>query len=143
MTYPNQGDDPGRGSFGQGSYGHTAQGQDSYGHTAQGQDSYPQGTYGQSTYGQSGYGAPAGGVPCPPSNAGWAVAAILFFWPLSFMAMTRASQVYPLWASGNYPQAQAASASAKKLGVISIGIAAVLLVLYFVFIVGMVGLTTY
>ena len=39
--------------------------------------------------------------PAPPSvNAGWAVAALLFFWPLSFSAFAHAFNVYPLWASG-------------------------------------------
>ena len=70
---------------------------------------------------------------------GWAVVSILFFWPLSFVAMTRALQVYPLWASGQYSEAMAASASAKKLGMISLGIIAVIFVLYILFIIIMVA----
>lgn len=107
-----------------------------------------QGGYGgQDRYGvQSSFGATAAypenpsGRPGPPSNIGWAVASILFFWPLSFVAMTRAMDVYPLWAAGRHAEAEAASASAKKLGLISLAIVAVLCVLYIVFIIAMVGL---
>src|SRR5690606_6508143 len=80
---------------------------------------------GQSTYGQTNYSAQSpsyvntgAAQTGPPSNIGWAVASILFFWPLSFIAMTRSMQVYPLWAAGRYAEAEAASASAKKLGII-------------------------
>ncbi|AVZ40420.1 MULTISPECIES: CD225/dispanin family protein [unclassified Dietzia] len=116
--------------------------------------SYGQGpTYGQgaSSYGQHpGYGAqtpggftgsPGAARPGPPSNIGWAVASILFFWPLAFVAMTRASDVYPLWAAGHHAEAEAASASAKKLGLISLGLFALLIVLYFAFIFAMIGLS--
>lgn len=121
MTYPSLDDDSGYGS---------------YGHSSQGQS-----PYGPGMYHQPGYGAPAGGAGCPPSNVGWAVASILFFWPLSFVAMTRALQVYPLWAAGNHEQAQAASSSAKKLGVISLAIMAIFIVLYIIFVATMVGVT--
>lgn len=80
--------------------------------------------------------------PGPPSNVGWAVASILCFWPLSFIAMTRALDVYPLWAAGRHAEAEAASASAKKLGIISLAIVAVFVVLYLVFVVAMVGLAS-
>ena len=70
------------------------------------------------------------------------MASILFFWPLSFVAMTRALDVYPLWAAGRHAEAEAASASAKKLGVISLLIVAVLVVLYFVFMIAVVGLAS-
>lgn len=119
-----------------------------YGHT--GGDAAFGGAYGQTGYTApapayapaGGYGAAAGGHVGPPSNVGWAVASILFFWPLSFVAMTRALQVYPLWAAGRHAEAEAASATAKKLGMISIAIVAVLIVLYFVFIVAVVGLAS-
>ncbi|HJC60094.1 MAG TPA: CD225/dispanin family protein [Candidatus Dietzia intestinigallinarum] len=114
MTYPNQG-------YGQAGYGHT--GYDQTGFSAQ--PSSPSNT----TDPQLG----------PPSNIGWAVASILFFWPLSFVAMTRAMQVYPLWQAGRHSEAEAASATAKKLGVISLVLVAVLIVLYVVFIFSMVA----
>lgn len=137
MTYPPYGDSPGR-----------AQGQDpTPGYTDySAQAGFGQGTYGaQSMFPAQGgqYGGQHGGGsprPGPPSNVGWAVASILFFWPLSFVAMTRALDVYPLWAAGHQAEAEAASASAKKLGMISIAVLAVLAVLYFVGILFMVGL---
>lgn len=110
------------------------------------QPGYP-GRGGYGGYGaQSSFGAqPASpenpsGRPGPPSNVGWAVASILFFWPLAFVAMTRALDVYPLWAAGRHAEAEAASASAKKLGMISLGLMVALVVLYVVFLIVMVGL---
>lgn len=101
------------------------------------------GSGGDHGYGQ-GYGQPVPqaygtGQSCPPSNVGWAVAAIICFWPLSFVAMTRALDVYPLWAQGRHAEAQAASATAKKLGQISLWIVLGLIVLYIAFLVVMVG----
>ncbi|MBB1015995.1 CD225/dispanin family protein, partial [Dietzia schimae] len=92
--------------------------------------------------GAGGYGTTSEARPGPPSNVGWAVASILFFWPLSFVAMTRALDVYPLWAAGRHAEAEAASATAKKLGILSLAIVAVLIVLYFIFIFAMVGLAS-
>lgn len=146
MTYPPQGDDSGTGST-SGYTDYSAQSgygsQSGYGEQA----AYGAGAPGQSMYGQTDYSAQSAAFPNaavaqtgPPSNAGWAVASLLFFWPLSFIAMSRALQVYPLWAAGRHAEAEAASASVKKLGIISIAIVAVLIVLYFVFIFAMVAL---
>lgn len=162
MTYPSQGDNSGQGSssgysaqsgygqspygqdsYGQSSYGQSSPGQDSYGQSAQGQDSYGQGGYGAQAPSYSGFGGSAAnssGYTAPPSNVGWAVAAIVFFWPLSFVAMTRALDVYPLWAAGRHAEAEAASATAKKFGTISLIVFAAMIVLYFVFVFAMVGL---
>lgn len=110
---------------------------------AAGASGYP-GQYGQ--VGQPAPSATATGAGRyqigPPSNVGWAVVAILCFWPLSFVAMTRALQVYPLWAAGRYAEAEAASAMAKKLGIISMAVVVALFVLYIAFIVVMVGLAS-
>lgn len=139
MTYPPQGEGAGADST-PGYTGYTAQG----GYNAQ--SAYGQGSYGQSGYGQtdftaqsSSYANMGAAQTGPPSNVGWAVASILFFWPLSFVAMTRAMQVYPLWAAGRHAEAEAASATAKKLGMISLALVALLIVLYLVFIFVMVG----
>ncbi|MGN0101832.1 CD225/dispanin family protein [Dietzia sp. CH92] len=145
----------GHSGAGQGAYGTGGYGQDAYGQQAYGQGSFGQSSFGQESYDQGGYGAqtPAyaatggfaaapGARPGPPSNVGWAVASILFFWPLSFIAMTRALEVYPLWAAGRHAEAEAASATAKRLGMISLAIVAVLIVLYVVFIFAMVGLAS-
>ncbi|MFC9788383.1 CD225/dispanin family protein [Rhodococcus sp. NPDC127528] len=67
--------------------------------------------------------------PRPPSNAGWAVASLLFFWPLAFAAFTHAFNVFPLWASGEAQAARDASDRVRRLGQISLWIAGVLLLL--------------
>lgn len=157
------GDEARRGSYGQAAYGSSPYGQGAYPQGSYGQGSYGQESYGQGSYGQTdfnaqtpaGYGAQsptfagpsrygdaAGARPGPPSNVGWAVASILFFWPLSFIAMTRALEVYPLWAAGRHAEAEAASATAKRLGMISLAIVAVLVVLYFIFVFALVGLAS-
>ncbi|WP_295647721.1 CD225/dispanin family protein [uncultured Dietzia sp.] len=147
MTYPPQGDNSGQGN-GYTDYssqsGYNAQ--SAYGQGAPGQSGYGQSGYGQSGYAQADYAAQnpsfgnAGAAQIgPPSNVGWAVASILFFWPLSFVAMTRALQVYPLWAAGRHAEAEAASATAKKLGMISLALVALLIVLYVVFLFILVG----
>ena len=73
--------------------------------------------------------APAPPGP-PPHNVGWAVAALLFFWPLAFSAFSHAFNVYPLWASGNYAGAHYASDRARRLGQLSLWIAGGLLLLF-------------
>ncbi|MBP1160142.1 hypothetical protein ABIC28_002382 [Rhodococcus sp. PvR044] len=78
------------------------------------------------------YGPPVpGAVPAPPpSNAGWAVAAVVFFWPLAFAAFNHSSSVYPRWALGDYQGAQYASDRTKQLGQIALWLAIGLGVLY-------------
>lgn len=149
MTYPQHGDSQGS-DPGSGYTEYTAQSpymSPSSGQADPGQSNYTGSTYGQPTFRQDVYAAMASpsGVSTtdpqtgPPSNIGWAVASILFFWPLSFVAMTRAMQVYPLWAAGRHAEAEEASATAKKLGMISLAVVALLIVLYVVFIFIMVG----
>lgn len=67
----------------------------------------------------------------PKQNAGWVVAAIVFFWPLAFAAANHSASVYPLWAQGNYAGAQHASDRARKLGRIALLLAIAFLVLIF------------
>lgn len=86
------------------------------------------------------YGAPAP-LPQsqpPKSNIGWAVAAVVFFWPLAFSAFNHATSVYPLWASGDHAGAQHAAERAKRLGVISLAVWAVLCVLAVIFYVAVI-----
>lgn len=71
-------------------------------------------------------------TPPPPVNAGWAVATLLFFWPLSFSAFSHAFNVYPLWASGNVAGAQYASDRVRRLGQLSLWICGGLVLLFFV-----------
>jgi Interferon-induced transmembrane protein len=79
----------------------------------------------------------------PPHNVGWAVAAVLFFWPLAFSAFTHAFNVYPLWAAGNYAGAQYASDRFRRLGQLSLWIAGGLLlifvILYTIFVIVMIS----
>ncbi|MBM9839640.1 CD225/dispanin family protein [Rhodococcus hoagii] len=87
------------------------------------------------------YGAPAQ-LPQsqpPKSNVGWAVAAVVFFWPLAFAAFNHATSVYPLWASGDHAGAQHAAERAKRLGVISLAVWAVLCVLVVFAYVALIG----
>lgn len=87
------------------------------------------------------YGAPAPlpQAQPPKSNVGWAVAAVVFFWPLAFAAFNHATSVYPLWASGDHAGAQHAAERAKRLGVISLAVWAVLCVLVVIFYVAVIG----
>jgi hypothetical protein len=73
--------------------------------------------------------ATAAGRGRPPSNAGWAVASLLFFWPLSFAAFNHAFSVYPLWADGDVAGATDASDRVRRLGQISLWLFGGLLVL--------------
>nr|WP_231569561.1 CD225/dispanin family protein [Prescottella defluvii] len=78
--------------------------------------------------------APAqyGGVPpLPPSNAGWAVAAILFFWPVAFSAFGHLHDIFPKWSMGDYQGALYASERVKTLGKIALGVGVGLIVLSF------------
>jgi len=74
----------------------------------------------------------------PKSNIGWAVAALIFFWPLAFSAFTHATNVYPLWAAGDHTGAQHAAERAKKLGMVSLiawAVSCVLLVVFYVVVI--------
>ncbi len=73
--------------------------------------------------------------PLPASNAGWAAAALLFFWPLAFAAFNHSSRVYPLWATGDYAGAQHAPDRAKSLGKTSL----LLWVVFFVLMMVLYG----
>ncbi|PTR30349.1 interferon-induced transmembrane protein [Rhodococcus sp. OK519] len=82
------------------------------------------------------YGGPP---PPPPSNAGWAVASIIFFWPLAFAAFNHLHSIFPKWSMGDYQGAQYASERVKTLGKIALGIAAGLVVLYVIFMIILVA----
>ncbi|MEU6582280.1 CD225/dispanin family protein [Nocardia sp. NPDC046763] len=77
----------------------------------------------------------------PPNNIGWAVASLLFFWPLSFSAFTHALNVFPLWTEGDADAARYASHRARYLGILSLWIGGALFVLFAIlYIVGMLVL---
>jgi hypothetical protein len=71
----------------------------------------------------------------PPSHAGWAVAALLFFWPLAFSAFNHLHSIYPRWAMGDVVGAQEASDRVKSLGKIALWIAVGLFALFVIFYV--------
>lgn len=80
----------------------------------------------------------------PPVHAGWAVASLLFFWPLSFSAFSHAFNVYPLWARGDVVGARAASDRVRRLGQLSLWLAGGLLLLLAIgYTVLMVALIAY
>ncbi|MVU81252.1 CD225/dispanin family protein [Nocardia sp. ET3-3] len=66
----------------------------------------------------------------PANNIGWAVASLLFFWPLSFSAFTHALNVFPLWSEGDADGARYASRRARYLGILSLWIGGALFVLF-------------
>lgn len=66
----------------------------------------------------------------PPSNVGWAVASVVFFWPLAFSAFTNALNVTHFWITGQYDRAQESSDRAKLLGKIALLTGLVLLFLF-------------
>ncbi len=72
-----------------------------------------------------------GQPPLPPSNAGWAVASILFFWPLAFAAFNHLHSIFPKWSMGDYQGAQYASERVATLGKIALGIGVAVFVLAF------------
>ena len=66
----------------------------------------------------------------PKANGGWAVTALLFFWPLAFVAFSKALSVPTLLALGRVQEAQEASDSVARPGKIALvcGIAIAVLV---------------
>ncbi|MFD4367987.1 CD225/dispanin family protein [Rhodococcus sp. NPDC058521] len=106
------------------------------------QPAYPHEGYPQQGFPPAPVGSPSA-PPLPPSNAGWAVAAVLFFWPLAFSAFNHVHDVYPKWAMGDYQGAQYASDRAKQLGKIAlwvwVGLMILFVVVYVIFIVAMIA----
>lgn len=78
-------------------------------------------------------------VTCPPSNMGWAAAALIFFWPLAFAAFGHAGNVTTLWLSGDRAGAQHASDQVKRLGKYALIAFAVLFVISIVLYVAVIA----
>ncbi|CCQ15369.1 putative uncharacterized protein [Rhodococcus sp. AW25M09] len=70
----------------------------------------------------------------PASNAGWAVVAVIFFWPLAIPAFNHALKVHPLWLMGDAQGAHYSSNRAGFFGKLSLGVFAVFIALYIAFI---------
>lgn len=98
---------------------------------------YEQSDTQQSYPGVQSYPAPqayAQAPALPSSNAGWAVVAVIFFWPLAIPAFNHALKVHPLWLSGDVQGAQHSSNRAGFFGKLSLGIFVAFMLLYFGFI---------
>ncbi|MBY4129285.1 CD225/dispanin family protein [Rhodococcus fascians] len=70
----------------------------------------------------------------PASNAGWAVVAVIFFWPLAIPAFNHALKVFPLWSMGDVQGAQYSSQRAAFFGKLALIIFGAFMALYLVFI---------
>jgi len=88
---------------------------------------YPPAGYPPSGY-PAGYGQPAGAKPT--GNLGWAIAAVVFFWPLAIAAFISYGKVDELWYRGDWAGAQQASESVKRYGIIALCIGLGFLVLF-------------
>lgn len=118
--------DYGQGQYGQGQYGQQPYGQ--YGPYGQ----QPYGGYQQPGYPPQGYG-PYGGRPMgspPPGHLGWAITAVIFFWPLAIAAFINYSRVESAWFRGDVDASMRASAAVKRYGVIALCIGLAIVVLY-------------
>jgi len=73
------------------------------------------------------YGPPG---PPPPGNLGWAVTAVIFFWPLAIAAFINYARVESRWYRGDAVGAQHASDAVKRYGVIALGVGLAIIVLY-------------
>jgi hypothetical protein len=110
------------GGYQQPAQGYPTQGSSMQGFPAPGYDQQP-------SYPQQSYGPP----PLPPTNAGWAVAAVIFFWPLAFAAFNHSSSVFPRWSLGDYQGAQYASDRTKQLGKYALWIFVAFFAIFIVF----------
>lgn len=98
--------------------------------------------------GYPGYGYPPGGQPGwnagtgqPPSNLGWAIVAVIFFWPLAIAAFINYAKIDSLWYRGDVQGARAASDATKRYGIIALCVGIGLIVLWLVFAIAVVGTT--
>jgi hypothetical protein len=127
--YPAQGYPPsGYGAPGYPPSGYGAPGYPPSGYAAPG---YPPAGYGPAGYPSPGYGAQSGYGP-PPSHLGWAIVAIVFFWPLAIAAFINYGRIESSWYRGDSAGAQRASDNVKKYGVIALVIGIALFVLWIV-----------
>jgi Interferon-induced transmembrane protein len=140
----------GQQAYGQQGYGPQAYGQQAYGQQGYGQQGAAQPAYGQQAYGQGGYpGYPQqpygyaqpgyGATGQPPGHLGWAIAAVLFFWPLAIPAFINYGRVESSWYRGDQAGAQRASDNVKKYGVIALVVGILIVVLWIVFAVAVVS----
>ena len=93
----------------------------------------PPGGYGGAPYG-GGYGGPAG--PKPDNYLVWAIlSTVLCCLPVGIASIVFAAQVDSKWSSGDYQGALESSEKAKKFAILSAGLAAAGMVLFFLVVV--------
>jgi hypothetical protein len=80
---------------------------------------------------------PAG--PPPPSRLGWAIAALLLFWPLAIPAFIYSNRVESAWYQGDVAGARRASDNAKTCGVIAVVVGVVMALLMIVLFAAVLG----
>jgi hypothetical protein len=117
--------------------------QDSEGPAFQSYQQYPQGYVPYTPGGSQSYQPPAyypqpqyqyyppQGMP-PPSNLGWAIAAILLFWPVGIAAIVKSTQVDRYWMTGQFAMAEQSSKAAKTLGIVAASVAGALFLIWLV-----------
>jgi hypothetical protein len=81
--------------------------------------------------------------PPPDKHLGWAIGALVLFWPLCIPAFIASSKVSDLWFTGHYQESLQASADAKRWGRLGVIVGAVLsgltILMYLVFAVAFIG----
>ena len=95
----------------------------------------PDGPYGYQYPPPSGYPAYRLPVEKPPDHMGWAIAALLLFWPLCIPAFINASRVDKAWYAGDRLGALRASESARTYGLVGVVTGVVLWLLAVLFFV--------
>jgi hypothetical protein len=99
------------------------QGYPPYGYPGYGAPGYGPPGYGPPGYGPSGYGP-------PPGHLGWAITALVFFWPLAIAAFINYARVDRDYYRGDLAGAQRASGMVRKLGIIALVLGPCLVILY-------------
>jgi hypothetical protein len=70
--------------------------------------------------------------PPPPSRIGWAITALILFWPLAIPAFIYSGRVESSWNRGDVAGAERASQNAKTCGVVALVIGVVIAALMIV-----------
>ena len=91
----------------------------------------PPGPYG---YGGGAYGGPPG--PKPDNHLVWAIlSTVLCCLPVGIASIVFASQVDSKWSAGDFAGARESSEKAKKFAILSAGLAAAGMVVFFLFVI--------
>jgi hypothetical protein len=78
-------------------------------------------------YGPPGYGP---GQGPPPGHLGWAITAVVFFWPLAIAAFISYARIERDFYRGDLVGAQRASRQVRKFGIIALIVGPCLVILY-------------